>query len=254
MKARTERMDNLNPNGLLGRLSSMMIVGVAPFLPEDVIRNILKRLSVKSLIRFQCVCRDWKNLINAPSFIADHLHHSTHHNPCLLFQPKCKGLHPSQLYLLDRQMQVHQLLNPPLFDASRFKIKGSSNGLLCVQLCVEINTQDTCPPPLLLWNPATRGVIKLPMIIDDFFSESDSHLGFGFSPIVNDYKIVRTYAEYEYEIYRVEVFSLSTGSWKVVDFDYMAGTRFLTDAITANGSMFWTGLLMDWRWLGMILM
>ncbi|XP_028755879.1 putative F-box protein At3g16210 [Neltuma alba] len=171
---------------------------VAPFLPEEIIRNILKRLPVKSLMRFQCVCKHWKNLFKCPSFIADHFHHSSHQNPLLLLQPEREGQYISHLYLLDREMQVHDLSN--LFDAMR--IIGSCNGLLCVEIDVQ---------------------------------------GFGFSPMVNDYKIVRTYAEYKDSIYQVEVYSLSTRSWKEVEFDYMAGTRFVNDAITANGSMFGLG-------------
>ena len=57
-----------------------------PFLPGDVIVNILKRLPAKSLIRFQCVCKDWKNLIKTSSFIQDHLHHSSHQNPSLFLR------------------------------------------------------------------------------------------------------------------------------------------------------------------------
>ncbi|XP_054789767.1 putative F-box protein At3g16820 [Prosopis cineraria] len=89
--------------------------GDAPSLPEDIIRNILKRLPVKSLMRFQCVCKHWRNLFKSPSFIVDHLHHSTLQNPYLLSQ-----LHgwdaPSNLYLLDSDMQVREFQDPPLLD------------------------------------------------------------------------------------------------------------------------------------------
>ncbi|KAK4259414.1 hypothetical protein QN277_005749 [Acacia crassicarpa] len=219
----------------------MKMDGAAPFLPEEIIRNILKRLPVKSLTRFRCVCKDWKNLFKSPSFIADHLHHSNRQNPSLLFQPYREGQYISQLYVLDRGMQVRELPSVPLFGASRFRVVGSSYGLLCV----EIDVQGIYPPPLLLFNPATRDVIKLPRTVDDF--KCECYLGFGFSPIVNDYKIVRTYAEPKDCIYRVEVYSLSTGSWD--DDEYyqmqMPGAIFFADAITANGSMFWIGLQLD---------
>lgn len=41
-------------------------------------------------------------------------------------------------------------------------------------------------------------------------------LGFGFSPIINDYKIVRACAKSGNHISRIEVYSLSTGSWKEI--------------------------------------
>ncbi|KAK4269666.1 hypothetical protein QN277_022794 [Acacia crassicarpa] len=63
------------------------MAGVAPFLPQEIITNIFSFLSVKSLIKFQCMCNYWKNLIKtpSPSFIAAHLHHSTQLRPCLVF-------------------------------------------------------------------------------------------------------------------------------------------------------------------------
>lgn len=43
--------------------------------PEEIVREILLRLpSIKSLIKCSVVCKSWRNLIQSPSFIADHLH------------------------------------------------------------------------------------------------------------------------------------------------------------------------------------
>ncbi|KAI9127033.1 hypothetical protein K1719_001592 [Acacia pycnantha] len=105
-----------------------------PFLPPEIIRNFLKRLPVKSLIRFQCVCRQWRILFKTQSFIVDHLVHSNHENPCLLM--KDVDWHdPSNMYCLDSEMQVWEFQNPPLLSYLRQgKILGSSNGLLCVEI------------------------------------------------------------------------------------------------------------------------
>ncbi|KAI9127328.1 hypothetical protein K1719_001887 [Acacia pycnantha] len=86
-----------------------------PFLPPEIIRNILKRLPVKSLMRFQCVCRGWRILFKTQSFIADHLDHSKHQNPCLLMKDYDLD-DPSNMYCLDSEMQVWEFQNPPLLN------------------------------------------------------------------------------------------------------------------------------------------
>ncbi|KAI9127428.1 hypothetical protein K1719_001987 [Acacia pycnantha] len=84
-----------------------------PFLPEEIIRNILERLPVKSLIRFQCVCRRWRIFFKTRSFIANHLDHSNQQNPCLLLE-RDEIVNPLHLYCLDSEMQVWELQKPPL--------------------------------------------------------------------------------------------------------------------------------------------
>ena len=106
---------------------------VTPFLPQEIITNILICLPVKSLMRFHCVCKQWKTLIKSQSFISDHLYHSTHQTPSLLFQPKRLRKYLPLLHLLDHEMQVHDIPTIPLFNHSPFRIRGSCNGLLCLQ-------------------------------------------------------------------------------------------------------------------------
>ena len=47
---------------VLPPLEETIMANDAPCLPQEIITNIVVRLPVKSLIRFQCVCKDWKNL------------------------------------------------------------------------------------------------------------------------------------------------------------------------------------------------
>ncbi|KAI9127344.1 hypothetical protein K1719_001903 [Acacia pycnantha] len=208
-----------------------------PFLPEEIIRNILNRLPVKSLIRFQCVCKPWKNLIKTSSFISGHLHHSTHQNPLLLFQQNER--HPLHLSLLDCEMQVSEVQNTPLFDSSSWaRIIGSCNGLLCIA----ISEVGIYPASILLWNPAVREFRQVPRTrtIDRF--EWDCTVGFGFSPLINDYKIVRTYAESGDVISGVEVYSLSSGSWKEIELGNLENVNLYLQTVSANGAIFWNGI------------
>ncbi|KAI9108831.1 hypothetical protein K1719_020136 [Acacia pycnantha] len=204
-------------------------------LPHKIISNILKRLPVKSLIRFQCVCKDWKNLIQNPSFIADHLEHATHQNPSLLLEYIEINI-PSRwrLNLLDCGMQVRGVQNNYLRSAS---IVGSCNGLLCLEIH-EFNRS----PSLSLWNPATTAVRHVPRTRTGISDFDDCVTGFGFSPIVNDYKIVRTYAGFYNEFTQVEVFSLNRGTWKGMDSENLKEVTLKSETVTANGAIFWSGV------------
>ncbi|KAI9127060.1 hypothetical protein K1719_001619 [Acacia pycnantha] len=208
--------------------------GDAPFLPSETVMNILKRLPVKSLIRFHCVCKDWKNLFKSPPFIADHLNHSAHHNPYLLLQQNHEYV-PLRLELLNCDMQLREVQNPPLIRSlSCVKVIGSSNGLLCVEI--------ESPSSLLLWNPATRETRQVPITRATNHFNYDCMEGFGYSPTVNDYKLVRTFAEPNFVIYEVEVYSLSTGLWKEIELGDLEGIQLFDDGVCANGTIFWLGL------------
>ncbi|XP_054779338.1 F-box/kelch-repeat protein At3g23880-like [Prosopis cineraria] len=195
-----------------------------PYLPQEIIVNILKRLPVKSLIRFQCVCKHWKHLIKSSYFVSEHLHHSSLQNPCLLFQREMSG-DPFILHLLDSRLQVRELQN----DFWCAQIVGSSNGLLCIGMGKYILS----PLSFLLWNPAIREVRQVP--INDF--ERASAVGFGFSPIINDYKVVRITIGILKS--RVDVYSLNTGLWKEINFGKLKDLSFCSNAVTANGTLFW---------------
>ncbi|KAK4259392.1 hypothetical protein QN277_005730 [Acacia crassicarpa] len=206
-----------------------------PFLPQEIIGNILKRLPAKTLIRFQCVCREWRNLFRTKSFIADHLGHSNHQNPCLLFHC-CDWCDSRNLYCLDSEMQVWEFPKPPLHDYLKpYKIVGSCNGLLCVQS----NDSHVSPHPLLVWNPSIREVRPVPAF--NFHQDyEDYNIGFGFSPIINDYKIVIASQCYT-GISAVQVYSLISGSWREVKFSLNCTECLSDESVTVNGIMFWLG-------------
>ncbi|PHT90057.1 hypothetical protein T459_05170 [Capsicum annuum] len=42
------------------------------YFPKEIIFDILSRLPVKTLLRFRCVCKQWRKLISKPNFIAAH--------------------------------------------------------------------------------------------------------------------------------------------------------------------------------------
>ncbi|XP_054778171.1 putative F-box protein At1g32420 [Prosopis cineraria] len=205
-----------------------------PYLADEIIRNILIRLPVKSLIRFQCVCKHWKNVIKSASFVADHLHISALRDPLLLLHYSAVRSNSRYCVMLDYKFRVLELLPSPLI-SQKVTIISSSNGLLCAQIHIESQVL----PSLLLWNPATREARLVPHPVNNHIGYFK--LGFGFSSIVNDYKIVMFYYDYKVEAKRVVVYSLSTCSWREIKVVNLGGLSLDFPTITLHGAIFWRG-------------
>ncbi|XP_028754816.1 putative F-box protein At3g16210 [Neltuma alba] len=200
------------------------------FLPDGIIVNIFRRLPVKSLIRLQCVCKHWKNLIRSPFFtpVFKTLHF------CRWPRPMSSGFH---WVLLDRDMRRRVVQNSQisLIDTlPQLSIHGSSNGLLCLKSASQNS--------ILLWNPATRESKQVPAATNRFGGHCC--IGFGFSPIVNDYKIGVIYdhnLERVWRVYQVKVYSLCTRSWKEIEVGNMEGLYVNAHSVSDNGHAFWFG-------------
>ncbi|KAI9127475.1 hypothetical protein K1719_002034 [Acacia pycnantha] len=207
-----------------------------PFIPNDILDNIFKRLPVRPLIRFQFVCKNWKDLIEdlIKTSIEDRLHYCSYNDPSLSdileqCQRICGGIRFSEQDCDVALDKVQKL--PPILPLFNFEVVGSSNGLVCLQM-IE-NRKDT--NLLLIWNPVTRDIREVSL--RTIFLRD--RLGFGFSPIDNDYKIVRIVCQSSY-IKSVEVYSLNHRSWKVDLGGDLKGTQIiLWGSVNVNGVMFW---------------
>ncbi|GLT52823.1 hypothetical protein SLA2020_261400 [Shorea laevis] len=125
-------------------------------LPNEVITEILSRLSVKSLIRFRCVSKTWCSLISSPHFIATHLSRALsnpqypsnfvfNHFVYRLTEDRSPAIR-IRLLSLDPEIEERSLVAGPLDsirDRSDFiggsccfrgfmGVIGSSNGLFCL--------------------------------------------------------------------------------------------------------------------------
>ncbi|KAG5570870.1 hypothetical protein H5410_060636 [Solanum commersonii] len=86
---------------------------------EDLIREILLRLHVESLLRFKCVCKNWYTLIKNPSFIREHLNFSKNNPPQLLiYDYGAPGDFPPITFISDYGIDAptHEV-NPQSFEA-----------------------------------------------------------------------------------------------------------------------------------------
>ena len=191
---------------------------MAQYFPEEIVREILLKLPVKSFLRFNCVNKEWRSIIKSPTFASDHLAHingSDNNSTGRLLALKVSGETSSShkktttiitACLAKQETEKANRYFDQYTDLSflhksstpfSFEVVGSCNGLVLLR----------CFNTLILWNP----------LLDKFMTISEPHTnlsyedigwGFGFDSRTNDYKVVKIDS-------KVQVFSLATGSWKI---------------------------------------
>ncbi|XP_010665958.1 F-box protein At3g07870 [Beta vulgaris subsp. vulgaris] len=207
--------------------------------PEELLLQILVRLSVKALLLCRSVCKSWCLLISSSHFINSHIRHNHavgNHNLLL----RCfSNNQEKEIYTLhdeiDSLKTIRELVFP--FDKPQgdfFTVVGCVNGLICLwDDTHELN-------PVTLWNPALQKSFRVPSL---HYSMSDDGplacqklaFGFGFDALANDYKILRiafTFAHFiknrridrrplsflsKIGVCSADIFSLSTKSWRHIN-------------------------------------
>ncbi|CAK9141009.1 unnamed protein product, partial [Ilex paraguariensis] len=219
------------------------------YLAEDVLIEILSRMSVKSLLQFRCVCKFWKNLIDSPAFISVHLQHNNENKDnarlVVYYHNELRDMGDIVLFP-DKTLTVptyHNMgISFPVFN----RLGGPINGVFC--LCDKSKR-------IALWNPATRAFRSLPLLRTKLFPRDwfPRHCGFGFGldPTSDDYKVVwiRTFDDRNTDKWgplmdpiHVAVYTLSTDSWKDFKGDAPDCLRFLIDSCFdsyLNGVYYW---------------
>ncbi|OVA10917.1 F-box domain [Macleaya cordata] len=185
-------------------------------LPLDIIVDLLSRLPVKSLVRFQIVCKLWNCLIFHPCFIDMHLLRQDTERPVYLmkannrllkthvqkFRPIYLLRQEKEEQVLDRMVQVYQ---PSEMDAAYFSIVDSCNGLVCLT-----NYYNS----ICIYNPSTRDYIFLPKN-----TVRTLELAFAYDPKSNKYKVFRIFPIQDpprgsLNVSAYEVFTLGSNSWR----------------------------------------
>ncbi|XP_074323979.1 putative F-box protein At1g32420 [Apium graveolens] len=149
-----------------------------PIIPEDIIRlEILTRLSVKSLMRFRCICKSWQSLISSdPVFIkSHHACSSIDTNDRLVVFRFYK--HPDTCYPDES--------NHPLVWRDTM-LAGSVNGIVCFYHNYGGNVVIS---GFEIWNPAIHQYKYVPPPSAYNVSHRPC-IGFSFDPIENDYKVI----------------------------------------------------------------
>ncbi|KAL3721383.1 hypothetical protein ACJRO7_033814 [Eucalyptus globulus] len=213
-----------------------------PKLSEDiVVDHILKRLPVRSLLRFRCVCRSWRSTIDGSRFVDLHLSHSaldasSRYLACLdwcdPFRSLCSLYSGVSLTPPSKSHIEIPFAAPP----NCYGFVGSCNGLICV---TEIS-RNGYRRSMYLWNLFTRKHKAVPRssVEKKFLTLEIPRIavGFGFS---NDYKIVRIYPLYRRGTKpQVEIYSLSTGCWRSLDCE-VPTLSVSRPAVFLSGNLHW---------------
>ncbi|KAM7503250.1 hypothetical protein LguiB_002154 [Lonicera macranthoides] len=221
---------------------------MSDYLPPEVLKEIITRLPVKSLLRCTSVCKSWYSLITSPKFITTHLNHRNNkrNNHILI-----RNFVDSFEYSVHRDNETFDKLSTLEFPLPGFfRIIGSCNGLICLSNdeVVAVDHMRTT----ILWNPSIRKYATLPRpsVTFDSHGHYQHTLGFGFHSATNDYKVVRvvhlmTHIE-TLPGPKVELYELSTGCWRrinVGDFKYIVNEG--DPQAFLNGVIHWTGYERD---------
>ncbi|KAL6318132.1 hypothetical protein AAG906_035637 [Vitis piasezkii] len=165
------------------------ITATLPHIPDEIILEILCLLPVKSLMRFKCVSKSWREMISDPDFekkqlaVAARDSGEVYNSRLIMHYPSMK-LKSCPLSCLFYEPVGHSVNHE--YPGSELgvmnEIIGSYNGLVC--FCI----RDTENDIIFVWNPSTREFRRLPPIS---FMQC-FHLvayGFGYDSIANDYKV-----------------------------------------------------------------
>ncbi|PHT65010.1 hypothetical protein T459_29435 [Capsicum annuum] len=157
---------------------------------EDIFTNILSRLPVQSFLRFKCVSKSWKTLIDEPHFRKKHLNHAKNDKiPKILFyqlrpMEDIFSIYYCPLSSATLAEDVREL-DFPLSVEPRFCQVYCCDGLVIIMVYDNLSERHK----LLLWNPSTRESIVLPT--PKLSLRGISCLGMSFDSNTGDYKILR---------------------------------------------------------------
>ncbi|KAL3501608.1 hypothetical protein ACH5RR_036057 [Cinchona calisaya] len=131
-------------------------------IPEEIVLEILKELPAKSLLRFKCVSKGWRNMIEDPEFVDAYRVRSRKHSTNILVRKNCFGMNQEgknrpmdKFFLVDSNRKSVPIAVPELIYEEMFLsnfvrpyVMRPVEGLVCLNN--------------LIWNPTTGKIIDLP--------------------------------------------------------------------------------------------
>lgn len=211
-------------------------------LPLDVIIDILIRLPGKSLLRFRCISKSFRSLIDSKDFTNLHLSRSikTSSNRSLVICSELDYNSKTRFHSLsldslgdgDDDGSIIDLRVNEMFDI----IIGSCNGLLALK---------NYPKGIILLNPLTKKHRVLPKFCGDLHGDKPSLHGFGYDVGSDDYKLVRIHV-FKSPVYHIEatVYGLKVNLWRriknIKNFPYSwADHSYGGNGAFVNGALHW---------------
>lgn len=170
----------------------------AELLVELIRDEVLTRLPIKSVVRFQSVCKPWLYLFSDPKFVKDHLSRNSTQNPndydCLVASKK------SKIVMLSRYKETFVLPS----DHYHCQLVGSVQGLLCLRRGNKFS----------LWNPAIHQSREFTLSTETFPPQRSGdpiRIGLGFHHASKDYKVIVCCLSGD--LWYASVYSADSDSW-----------------------------------------
>ncbi|KAJ9551053.1 hypothetical protein OSB04_015098 [Centaurea solstitialis] len=187
----------------------------------DIQAEILKRLPVKSLIRFRSVCKAWKSLIDSSPFIAGYNDQSSEERLMIKYRLRCRVESEEVKYVSfvdddSDSFPQNKFATPPvppiLSSLHRSRITDSSCGLVCLEGPLREPDGSSKTHMVVLWNLSIRKSIAIVVPNDDAPSWFFPVVGFGVCPETKDPKLVKISKNDDGN--QVMVFTLSSREWR----------------------------------------
>ncbi|XP_042066403.1 F-box protein At5g65850-like [Salvia splendens] len=179
-----------------------------PYLPLEIITNILLRLSTQSIATCKCVCKPWLNLIESDAFVKSHLSKSA---PALAVSITKWDSNWFSVFKLEDELEpfsnwfdIYAKHGPITKFDFRLEstIQCSANGLLLLKnACMDDH--------LYVCNPITREFVELRGLV----TRKGDRFGFGVSKISGQHKVVCHSHESGIHVYTLKARSM----WRVVE-------------------------------------
>ncbi|XP_031493775.1 putative F-box protein At1g32420 [Nymphaea colorata] len=149
--------------------SSIATTVAVPTIPTDITITILSKLPVKSLLRFRCVSRDWRAMIDSKRLIELQLDEVKRKKNLSFVVETTKELHffdaNDMLFHLRKDELWLGVPAPPqgsVQSETRLSVLSWCDGLCCLAANVSLITGGRCPIIYQIANPCTRSSVKLP--------------------------------------------------------------------------------------------
>ncbi|KAL3828269.1 hypothetical protein ACJIZ3_017071 [Penstemon smallii] len=192
-----------------------------PHIPPDIIRDILSRLPVKSLLRFKCVCKLWNFIISDRNFT---LSNEPQRKKAIVCSSKLDSI--SSFHSVNCEFAAEELPFPKENSSSVCRFLGACHSLLLLSFDTDI----------YMWNPSTRHCKKV-LEMEQLAIEWDKIIpGFCYDESSNDYIAVIGLFHYSKPC-AVLVASMKDKNWKTITFPYDLGSA--RGGPFVNGRLHW---------------
>ncbi|KAL3509064.1 hypothetical protein ACH5RR_028465 [Cinchona calisaya] len=191
-------------------------------LPDEINYEILSRLPVKSLLRFQCVSKSWLSIISSPHFIKSHLNFvsssTDNQRILLLFIRYDNQIVNCSVNCLLYQQPIDAIpTNFPTFALrGEFAIMGCCDGMMICSSLIK-----RC---YFLWNPSTRKSKELPNLGIESENKYDVFLGLGYDETTDDYKVVGIVCLLGHNLkpcsVKIKVYTTRSECWRTIEEDF----------------------------------